>query len=122
MVSVRICGYSDKDNWDRYVKGHPLGTFYHLFAWKKVTEDSYGHQTYYLIAEEDSDASHHLTSQKRTLGVFPLVKIKPFVSKGSLVSMPFVDYAGILAEDEEVERQLFEEGLRLSIEQRVKNL
>ncbi|MGZ6434677.1 MAG: hypothetical protein ACXWRE_15180, partial [Pseudobdellovibrionaceae bacterium] len=40
---------------------HPNGTFFHLIGWKTVIERTFGHKSYYLIAESNGDtaASQH---------------------------------------------------------------
>ena len=44
---------SDNHAWDTYVLNHPSGTVFHLTAWKKAIEKSFGHRSRYLIAEEN---------------------------------------------------------------------
>ena len=51
-MKIRFYQNTDKERWDQYVMNHPLGTFFHLTGWKNVIEKSFGHKSYYLIAEE----------------------------------------------------------------------
>ena len=108
-MNIRLYNHSDKEAWDSFVMGHANATHCHLSGWKEVIESVYGHKTYYLIAED----------KERVKGVFPLVHIKSLIFGNQLVSMPFLNYGGILASAEEAERQLLQEatefGRRLGV-------
>jgi FemAB-related protein (PEP-CTERM system-associated) len=73
--------------WDRFVEHHPSSTVGHLSAWGRIVEQTYGHEPVYLSAEEDGEI----------VGVLPLVMMKSRLFGRRLVSMPFLDYGGILA-------------------------
>jgi serine/alanine adding enzyme len=92
---------SDQDTsaWDQYVLDHPRATGYHLAAWRTVVREAFGHPTTYLIAE-DSDGSIR--------GVLPLVLLSSMMFGRFLVSLPFVNYGGILADHAEAEEALKE--------------
>ena len=51
MVTVRFYQDDDKSKWDSYVLNHPEGTFFHLIGWKRVVEKTFGHKSFYLVAE-----------------------------------------------------------------------
>ena len=53
------------------------------------------------------------THEGRILGVFPLVHFKNVISGNALVSLPFVDGGGILADSRPVEENLLAEAIRL---------
>lgn len=82
--------------WDEFVLASPGGTVFHLFAWKAVVEEAYGHRTYYLAAHDETGLR----------GVLPLVLTRSPFFGTNLVSMPYVDYGGIAADDEEVKAAL----------------
>jgi serine/alanine adding enzyme len=92
--------------WDDYVLGHPHATLYQLSGWRNVIERSYGHKTYYLAARGGT--------RKKVLGILPLVHLKHFFFGNRLVSLPFVDYGGILSDGREAERALLQESIRLA--------
>ncbi len=84
--------------WDDYVLNHPRGIGYQLFAWKKTMEAAYHLKTEYLMAE----------SGNSIVGVLPLAVIKaPFLSP-SLVSLPYCDAAGPLADNEDTQKKLLQ--------------
>lgn len=88
-MQVRLATYADKDVWDDYVLRQPGGTAYQLFAWREATEKAYAFEGRYLLAENDLGVC----------GVLPLIDFRiPLVGR-SLVSLPYCDVGGILADD-----------------------
>jgi FemAB-related protein (PEP-CTERM system-associated) len=123
---VKIIDSSDNDLWDEYVLGHPESTLYHLSAWQNIIKKTYGHKTYYLAAFND-DSAHYTRNTRRKeikatnntskgqnnavnfnkiVGILPLVHLKNFIFGCSLISLPFFDMGGILADNEKVEETL----------------
>jgi len=105
MATVKTAESPDKRRWDDYVISKVYAGPYHLFAWKEAVETAYGHHAIYLIAE---DSSGHVQ------GVLPLVLVKPPFMRATLVSLPFCDYGGILAEDDEAKDVLLQTAVELS--------
>jgi FemAB-related protein (PEP-CTERM system-associated) len=89
-VPVTVHETSDAVRWDAFVDQHPDATGYHLWAWKGVFERVFGHRSIYLTAERDGV----------TTGVLPLVAFRSAIFGRFLVSLPFVNYGGVLASDE----------------------
>jgi FemAB-related protein (PEP-CTERM system-associated) len=87
MITIVRHAAPDK-TWDRYVEQHPAGTVAHLSAWGDVVADAYGHESVYLAAEEGGVVH----------GVLPLVLVRSRLFGTRLVSMPFLDYGGIVAD------------------------
>ncbi|MGV8056418.1 MAG: GNAT family N-acetyltransferase [Smithellaceae bacterium] len=131
--------------WDEYVQNHPLSTPYHLYGWKSVIEKTYGHHTYYLMAKRglvnsaayngqtacgnQSSAPRRVVNTvfpvKRKLsvvGILPLVHFDNVLFGKSIVSMPFFDQGGILADDIDAEEALLSEAIRLAQDLRVKTI
>lgn len=82
---------------------HPQGSLSHLFEWKSVVERAYGKRCFFLSASRGG----------RLSGILPLVLMRPPLTAGRLVSMPFLDQGGILADSTETAAALLEEGLSL---------
>jgi serine/alanine adding enzyme len=78
------------------VDATPTSSLYHLYGWRHVIEETFGHRTFYLSAVENS----------RIVGVFPFVRLKSFAFGHMLVSLPFFNYGGICAESEDARRAL----------------
>ena len=81
---------------DRFAEGHATATGYHLTGWLGVIERAFGHETKYLAA----------TSGNGIEGVLPLVFFSSRVFGRFAVSMPFLNYGGVVADDPSVRRAL----------------
>lgn len=138
-VTVKKIQSTDTHAWDTYVYNHPHATLYHLFSWKNVIEKTYGHKTYYLMAVQSDDRSGSLVLQPSNLnnatnpnnrdnpinpvvGILPLVHLKQFFFGNSLISIPFFDLGGVLADDVIVEKALLSEAIKLGQQLKVKTI
>ncbi|NTU73770.1 FemAB family PEP-CTERM system-associated protein [Candidatus Roizmanbacteria bacterium] len=114
---VRLCSADDSRAWDDYVVSHPHGSVYHLFAWKRIIESAYGHKAYYLIARKyDKNAG-----KDKITGILPLFYLKNFIFGKSLVSLPYIDYAGILSNDRASSAELLSRAIETAQELGVDN-
>ena len=111
-MNVIHCDESHAQIWDEYVGRHELGSFYHLFGWRRVNESSFGHQTFYLAAWEEG----------RIRGVFPLVYLTGGFFGKILCSLPFVNYGGPCADDPVIEQLLLDEARMIVEQHRIKYL
>ena len=88
---------NDQITWDRYVLNHAVASGYHLTGWRRVVEQAFGHHTFYFMAKDaDGDVR----------GVLPLVLLSSRLFGSPLVSMPFFNYGGVLADTEEAREAL----------------
>lgn len=83
----------DAAEWDAFVRNRTDSTFCHLFGWRNIMEDVFGHATHYLVARDSSG---------RLAGVLPLVRVRSRLFGDFLVSMPFLNYGGPVGEPEAV--------------------
>lgn len=88
--------------WDDYVAQHPDASFYHRSGWNFVIEQSFRHPPIYFYATRNS----------KIVGVFPLVHIKSFLFGSFLVSLPYLNYGGVLADNHEIENMLMDRAIR----------
>ena len=86
--------------WDAYVNSRGEASGYHLSGWKTVFERSFGHRTEYIAARRDG----------AIVGVLPLVEFRSWLFGRFMVSLPFVNYGGILASGDEVATALLDSG------------
>jgi len=93
---VTLAERGSEAEWDGFVGGHPDATGYHLWRWRKIFEDTFGHEGHYLIARR---AGH-------IVGVLPLVLFRTTLFGRFAVSLPFVNYGGVVAEDDPAARML----------------
>jgi serine/alanine adding enzyme len=102
--------------WDRFVEQHPAATVAHLSAWGRIAAGAYGHTSVYLSIEDEGE----------TLGILPLVLISSRIFGRRLVSMPFLDYGGVLAAPDapagDVAQALIDAALIVARERRVQSL
>ncbi len=99
-------------DYDKYVAGHSQATPYHRSAWLQATARAYGHRGW-LITVHRNDS---------LCGVLPLVEVKPPIGVGSLVSLPFCDLGGVLADNADIEERLIAEAKVLAKTNRTKTL
>src|SRR5215471_2070034 len=109
---------SDRESWDGYVQKHPDASLFHLFGWRDVIHETYAHPTYYLMAVQGGvtaavPGGDGRFSARTVVGVLPLVHLKHRIFGNSLVSLPFLDGGGILADSREAEASLLSEAVRL---------
>lgn len=90
--------------WDAYLAGHPQATSDHLWGWREVFANVFGHRTVYLSARR-SDV---------IVGVLPLALFRSRVFGRSVISLPFLNYGGVVADDENAAAALLEEGERVA--------
>lgn len=95
---IRNAETADRNAWDEYVSGRKDGVAYHDFAWKQAIEDAYGFECPYFIAEKAN----------QVCGVVPTAHIHLPFKKGSLVSLPYCDLGGVLADSPIIEEKLFD--------------
>lgn len=81
---------------DAFVLAHPAGSSYHRPMWLEIVKRSFGHESKYLVAECDGDIA----------GVLPLVFFNSRIFGRFVVSMPFLNYGGVLADDHDTARAL----------------
>ena len=109
VPDIQITTPKDYDAWDRYAWLHEQGGPYLTTAWKVAVEKAYGHKTFYLAAYVN----------RKITGLLPLVKIKPPMQKGTLVSLPFCDYGGIVANHHQDAEALLNQAFSLASKMKV---
>ncbi len=89
LVVVSDDDYAYRDRWQEYVRGAPLAEAYHDYRWRQVIESVFGHRAHYLLAAEQ---------EGRVRGVLPLVRMKSRLFGDFMISLPYLNYAGVLAD------------------------
>ncbi len=97
-MNVRPASSKDIPAWEEYVLNHPLACPYHRFAWMHAIEQAYGFQAAPLVVEEHG----------RLVGLLPLTRMRGPLMSARLVSLPYCDAAGPLADTEEARQALLE--------------
>ena len=82
--------------WDEYVAGHPAATAYHWSGWCRLIARAFGHEPRMLAVTDGDDVT----------GVLPLIVMRSRLFGRFVVSLPFVNAGGVLADDARSERAL----------------
>ncbi|HUY83182.1 MAG TPA: FemAB family XrtA/PEP-CTERM system-associated protein [Steroidobacteraceae bacterium] len=96
-------------DWDAYVERHPQASAYHRAAAVEIGARAFGLRTAFLAARDE---------RSRLIGALPLVEQSSALFGRFLVSLPFVTYGGILAEDPPAAAALAAEAAALGRERR----
>lgn len=103
---VTVEPWREPESWDAYVTAAAPDRLYHLWVWREVIEETFGHRAYYLAALGDGQIR----------GVLPLVYIRSRIFGNALVSIPFFSYGGVLADDDAARDALLEYAADLGAE------
>lgn len=98
-VKIRPHEPVDDAAWDRYGQAHPAWTLYHGRGFHAAVAEAFGKASHGLIAEEDGG---------RIVGVLPLIRQKSWLFGDRLVSLPYANHGGPLADTPEIAAKLFE--------------
>jgi len=96
VVNVELSDVSQMSVWDNYVEQHAKATVYHLSGWREIIERVFGRETYYFVAKSES----------KIVGILPVVRLRSIAFGDFLVSMPYVNYGGVLSDNSEVAGEL----------------
>lgn len=102
----------NRAEWDDYVLRSEAATIYHQIGWKDVIKKTFGHKPYYLMAKEDG----------KVQGLLPLFLMRSRLFGPCIVSIPFFDYGGVVAENREVAENLISKAIEIARENNVKFL
>jgi FemAB-related protein (PEP-CTERM system-associated) len=92
-------------DWDEFAESRPDCRLGHAAAWARILRDGYGLRVHCLIAREVTG---------RIAGIASLAELRNWRGRRELVSLPFLDAAGILAADAEAGVALREAALSLA--------
>ena len=77
--------------WDAYVSAHAGSSVYHLSALRQFVREATGHRVTYLRARRGTVL----------VGGLPMVNLRSRIFGNYFVGMPYFNYAGVLADDDE---------------------
>jgi FemAB-related protein (PEP-CTERM system-associated) len=95
VIELPAHGEGD-DEWQSYVSNAPNASLYHRLEWRDILLRTFGHRARYLMARRNG----------RVAGVFPLIEMSSPLFGHFFVSLPFVNFGGIVADTPEVETAL----------------
>ena len=119
ILKVDFLKDSQMSLWDDYVKTHADATLYHLSSWRDVVKEAYGHRNFFMIAgiSHEKKGVNDMRGNGRisqVTGVLPLFFLNSMIFGKHLCSLPFFDTGGILANNEETARVLFDKALEIA--------
>lgn len=91
--------------WNEYALKNGASV-YHDTRWIYLIKKVFGHNSHHIIALEDGDV----------VGILPLVQLKSVLFGNFLVSMPFFNYGGAIANDEVIEGKLMQRAVEIALE------
>lgn len=103
-VHIRLAEDPDRENWDEYALSSPTGTAYQLFGWGRAVERAYGFKCAYLLAESDG----------KICGIMPCISHWAPLFGGKMVSLPYCDCGGILANNDDITRALCDKAVKIA--------
>lgn len=103
---------SDLASLDRFAAEHPNATAGHRAIWPKVLEKGLGHKPYTLTAWRDG----------QVVGFLPLVETRSLIFGRNLVSLPYLNEAGVLADELDTKHQLIQRTIELGHKLRVRRV
>lgn len=103
-LDVKTLEAMDYGRWNAFVADCPQATFFHLAEWKDVIEQAFGHRTYFLFVEADSNIQ----------GILPLAQVNSRLFGNALISTPFCVYGGAVAETETARQTLEQAACKLA--------
>jgi FemAB-related protein (PEP-CTERM system-associated) len=112
-MRVRIAEQKDVFDINQFVNNSDTSSSYLDYRWISVIEKSFDNKCYYLVCEE----SNGLIS-----GALPLVQMKSMMFGNFLVSMPYFNYGGVCADDEESRNLLIAEAVRIGRQSRASHI
>ncbi len=109
LAEITSCSAADRLAWDAFVDAQEQCSLYHAFGWKEIIEQAYGHRCSYLLAR----------NREVVTGILPLTLIKSRLFGSSLTSLPYLDFAGLVAIDDASGKLLLEHARQLARDERV---
>ena len=82
---------SHHGDWDDYAR-QKQASIYHDSRWPEIIKNVFGHDSYYLMAMEN----------EKTVGILPMVQLKSLLFGNFMVSMPYFNYGGVVADSKEI--------------------
>jgi FemAB-related protein (PEP-CTERM system-associated) len=95
-ISVALMIDQEAD-WNAYVARNAAASIYHLGEWRELIRRTFGHTGYYFMARN---------GERAVVGILPLIHMKSRLFGNFLVSMPYFNYGGAVADHPAIEQRL----------------
>ncbi len=114
-ISIAQLG-ENNDKWNQYVESNPTASLYHRAEWKKLINKVFGHECYFFYASSNSPdenepegnetAGNETADNEKIVGVLPLVRLNSKLFGDFMVSMPYFNSGGAIANTLQIEQKL----------------
>ena len=101
VIKIVPASSTHKEQWNNYVQSHTNASAYHLYEWRNVIKGCFGHSGKYLMAFDSSDCCR---------GILPLIALESRLFGHFAVSVPYFNYGGPLADNDDIAQQLLDAG------------
>lgn len=98
LTPLADAGKDETNGWNKYLANHPDSDICHHSAWGKIYNETFGHNAILLIYEEEGNIK----------GGVPLVPLDLWTTGKAMVSMPYLNYGGLLADDDTARKALID--------------
>ena len=105
-IQISYCTDNNANDWNQYLESHDQANFYQKFEWKSINERNFGHKSFFITAKLEG----------KIVGIFPIILIKSYIFGKMLTSMPFVNFGGPCASNNEVTDILLKEAEKVAKE------
>ncbi len=103
---INISPNPDQELWDKYATENVAAKYSHLFAWGENLASTYALPIFRLAAID--------TQTNKISGILPLILFTPPASEKRLISLPYTDAGGMLADDGKSGRRLLSAAMELA--------
>lgn len=111
-VTYQTLTTSEMKAWDDFLQQHPPTTYHHS-SWFSLIKKSFGHDTRVLVA---------LNQNQEILGGLPLTFFSSKIFGAFAVSIPFVNYGGVVSAYFNIAQQLMQRTQALCTEQQLSHI
>jgi FemAB-related protein (PEP-CTERM system-associated) len=98
QISIELLSADKNEAWNYYVESNPAASIYHRAEWKDLIHNVFGHDGYYFYAHHNGEIT----------GVLPLVRLKSWLFGDFMVSMPYFNSGGAIANNLSIEQKLMQ--------------
>ncbi len=110
-ASIQVGSEFDDAEWTEFVDSAPDATPAHLIAWRDLIRGVFGYEPAYRVARREG----------RICGVLPAFVVASALLGRHIISVPFLNYGGICAADDQCRSALIDESRRMLSTYRVRH-
>jgi len=105
-LSIQALSRDLEPAWNEYASNRGA-SIYHDSRWASLIKKVFGHNSHHIVALEEGEV----------VGIFPLVQLKSRLFGNFMVSMPYFNYGGVIADNAGIMHALLRSAHELSVSQ-----